>query len=51
VQVGIGLNLGEINFFFVSCSHHVVVLHCTKNYCTKAVYFSKVNNHSLYDLY
>jgi hypothetical protein len=37
------------NLFIISWSHYVI-LHCTKNYCTKVVYFSKIYYHtSLYD--
>jgi hypothetical protein len=43
-------NLGRVNFFIVSCSHHVVILYCTKNYYIKVVYFSKIYYHtSVYD--
>jgi len=31
--------LVESEFFTVSCSHHIAVLHCTKSYYTKVVYF------------
>jgi hypothetical protein len=44
-----GSNTGEV-IFLVSCSGHVVVLHYTKNYCTKVVYFSKIHYRtSMYD--
>jgi hypothetical protein len=46
----VGLNPGEVKIFFLSCSRHVVILHYTKNYYAKVLYFPKSKNHtSLYD--
>jgi hypothetical protein len=45
-----GSNPGQAEtFFFLSCSCHVVILHCTKNHFPKVLYFPKIYNHtSLY---
>jgi hypothetical protein len=42
-----GSSPGEVKFFFLSHSHHVVILHCTKNYYTKVLYFLKIYNQTL----
>jgi hypothetical protein len=45
----IGLNPGEVMCILLSCRRYVVILHHTKNYYTKVLYFMKVSNHtSLY---
>jgi hypothetical protein len=43
-----GLNPSQVETFsFLSCSRHAVILHYTKNYCTKVLYFPKIYNHTL----
>jgi hypothetical protein len=45
-----GSNPDQVKTFF-SGRHHVVILHYTKNYYTKVLYFPEVYNHtSLYAL-
>jgi hypothetical protein len=41
----IGLNPGQVKFFFLSCSCHVVILHYTKNYFPKVLNLPKIKNH------
>jgi hypothetical protein len=49
-HMGMESNFGQVKFFFVSCSRHVV-LHYTKNDNAKVVYFSNISYHtSLHDL-
>jgi hypothetical protein len=35
----------KCKYFFLSCSHHVVILHNTKNYYTNVLYFLNTFNH------
>jgi hypothetical protein len=49
MHVVVGSNPGAIKIIFLSCSRHVVILHYTKNYFSKVLYFLKTFHHtSLY---
>jgi hypothetical protein len=46
----VGLNAGHPKTFFSFMQAHVVILHYTKNYYVKVLYFLEIRNHSVHDL-